>query len=598
MSYKSPSASTLAQNIQFLKEVKIVPMPREIDVPDTVSPDDNLSKEIAGQIKLYSGGGSNKTYYENLFMMRVALKLDATTTKDNIVYHVKKQQCRIFGIVCENGYILIPRCEVALFKSLRSWMFCSPSMKPDVVVFYHSVLHLFANLSTIQFQKQAFNLLKVVRSRGVPLLYIEEQSSTIMQTALCCAFRVVEHHRLLRSIGIETGELFGFAFPRQTEPNDTNTSNATVIGVPADQVDDDDQITEETDADTSIDCLENTSQQQPTNKKARKTTAPIKISVKWVVQHMVFRTTYEVVTYENVWRDLIAAVQRAKEMVQQLTSSPEINSSFLFKLTQHELNQIIETKLKSNKQIKQSKSLGWLQTDSLKKSQLPSAPSFVFELKSESQSDKSCIVKYFVNSTSELKFLLANQVLGTLDETNIQRFCMPLISVNGFYIFEQLLPPLTNLEAKHCNRYLCYEVRKSLQVMHSMNYAHLDVRLPNICYRRSTPDYIPVLIDYERVDFVYECSAHLYISSDLYPRNLTNIYIDYVQLFAMALGTNHGDFIASFVRAASQSKFNDTDLDNWFITFIELLSVDTKRITDIFTERSCTTSYSAPNFVF
>ena len=586
-SYLSPSASTLALNPQCL-DVKMVPMPNDIDVPDTVSPDDNLSKEIAGQIKRYSGGRSIKTYYENLFMMRVALKLDATTTKDNIVYHVKKQQCRIFGIVCENGYILIPRCEVALFKSLRSWKFCSPSMKPDVVIFYHSVTHLFP-INPSKFQKKAFNLLKDVRSRGIPLLYIEEQSSTIMQTALCCAFRVVEHHRLLRSIGIETGELFGFAFPRQTEPKDTNTSDATEMNVPDVEVDDDDQITEETEADTSIEDLENTPQ-QPRKKKAKPATAPIKISVKWVIEQMEFHTTYEAVKYEEVWIALITAVKSAKDMLLlNLKSSPNVNSSFLFKLTEQELQQIIKTNLVTptpfNQQLQQCNSLGWLKTDDLKIVQLPSAPSFVFQLASKSQLDKSCIVKSFVHSMPELKFLQANIALGNLDATNIQRFCMPIISVDKFHIFEQLLPPLTNHDAKPCMRYLCTEVRQSLQLMHSMKRAHLDVRLPNICYRKShiTGYYIPVLIDYERVDNANQCSAHLYVSRDLYPPNLKNIYIDYVQLFTMASSTK--GFISTFVNAALQSNFSSTALDNSFTAFIRNQPEDTKSLTEILATR-------------
>ena len=590
MSYLSPSASTQALNSQLLQNVKILPMPKEIDIGDTVSPGDDLNKVIAGQIKLYSGDESNKTYYENLFMMRVALKLDETTNNDNIVYYYrtvkKKKQCRIFGIVCMNGYILIPRCEVALFKSLRSWMFCSPSMKPDVVIFYHSVTHLFSIQNPSTFQKQAFNLLKDVRSRGIPLLYIEEQSSTIMQTALCCAFRVVEHHRLLRSIGIETVELFGFAFPRQTEPKDTNTSDASAIHIPDDQVDGDDQITKETtspdeDADTSVN---NISQQQ--SKKAKKATAPIKISVKWDIKEMVFRTTYEVVN-ENVWTALCTAVQNSKEMVQQLTSTPVLNSSFLFKLTQLELHEVIWATLVNptllNRHLHQCKILGWLKTDDLKIVQLPSATSFVFQLASKSQPDKSCIVKYFVHSMPENKFLRANLVLGNLDETGIQRFCTPIVSLYDFHIFEQLLPPLTNLDAKLCMRYLCMEVRQSLQLMHSMELAHLDVRLPNICYRKSTGYYIPVLIDYERVDNAKECSAHLYLSSYLYPPNLNNKYVDYVQLFAMASISEV--FISTFVNAALQSKFSSADLDNAFTAFIGNLPEDTKSITEIFTPR-------------
>ena len=60
-------------------------MPKEID---PVSPGDNLSKEIAGQIKRYSGGGSNKIYYENLFM-RITLFIIILLLKKKAVQHFR-----------------------------------------------------------------------------------------------------------------------------------------------------------------------------------------------------------------------------------------------------------------------------------------------------------------------------------------------------------------------------------------------------------------------------------------------------------------------------------------------------------------------------
>ena len=596
MSVVSPAASIMAQHSQFLELVKIYKMPMEIAIPCTESLHDDgmLNKEIAAQIKKYSGDKQNKTYYENLFLMRVAMHLDTSTAKGNIVYYYrtvrKKKQCRIFGIICNNGYILIPRCEVALFKSIRMWMFCSPSIKPDVVVFYHrAVTYLFQNMD--KFQKEAFKLLKKVRSQGIPLLYIEEQSSTIMQTALCCSLRVVEHHRLLRSIGIETGELFGFAFPRQTEPIDTNVTYATDIYISDDQVDDDDddQIAQENtsqddDADTSINEVECAT---TSSKKATKATAPIKISVKWVSEDMAFYTSYEAKTEENVWSDLIAAVESAKQMVLQL-SSWVINSFFFFKLSQQELD-LVKKKITSSLSKKRCGNWDWLKTaEELQIFQLPSAPSFVFQLKSNS-SDKSCIVKYFVHVLSEHKFIKANRILEDLDQTEIVRFCLPYIDIRSdFHFFEQLLPPLTTGEANCCIQSLCNEVHEALTIMHSMGLAHLDVRLPNICFRFITSKsiYVPVLIDYERAEGANDSLAQIYESSDLYPPMLKNKYTDYVQLFTMALGTKHR-FITSFVRRASQNGFNSTDLNTTFNAFIKLLQDDNAMsVTDILTQRT------------
>ena len=53
-------------------------------------------------------------------------------------------------------------------------------------------------------------------------------------------------------------------------------------------------------------------------------------------------------------------------------------------------------------------------------------------------------------------------------------------------------PPLTNPEAKLCIFELVGKLCKALEEIHKMGFFHLDVRLPNICFRQSGE---PVFID-------------------------------------------------------------------------------------------------------
>lgn len=233
-----------------------------------------------------------------------------------------------------------------------------------------------------------------MKREGIPLLYIEEQSSTIIQTAHCCALRLVEHQRLLRALDIESEELFGFAFPRQQEPQD-------VTAVKIEEEDDEDTNVQEDEVnddhlEDQVDgSLNESFTIQPATKKRRlnsTATAPIKVSVKWVTSDMRFDIKYEVLN-ENVWETVTKVVTDALKMLEPtylLSSHQKQSFPFLVKLTRHEINGI---KL-ILAQLKQQWCL--LEDENLEISQLPSAPSFVFQVKSQSLT-KSCIVKFFVD---------------------------------------------------------------------------------------------------------------------------------------------------------------------------------------------------------
>ena len=79
-------------------------------------------------------------------------------------------------------------------------------------------------------------------------------------------------------------------------------------------------------------------------------------------------------------------------------------------------------------------------------------------------------------------------------------------TISNAFIFPVLPhPPLTKPEAKLCICELVGKLCKALEEIHKMGFAHLDVRLPNICFRQSGE---AVFIDPDRIA-IAEADAHV-----------------------------------------------------------------------------------------
>lgn len=65
-----------------------------------------------------------------------------------------------------------------------------------------------------------------------------------------------------------------------------------------------------------------------------------------------------------------------------------------------------------------------------------------------------------------------------------------------FHVTHKYLPPLSYEKAKPCLLHLLLGVGDALHKLHSFGYAHLDVRLPNVCFVERNGKKYPVLIDF------------------------------------------------------------------------------------------------------
>ena len=97
-----------------------------------------------------------------------------------------------------------------------------------------------------------------------------------------------------------------------------------------------------------------------------------------------------------------------------------------------------------------------------------------------------------------------------------------------FHKFDAIQDPLTRDEAKSCLIRLLDGLRRALEELHSEDIAHLDVRLPNVCFKDQTV----ILIDLDMCGDAYRicsiCSFHHHTSDMYHTRHhLTNRQVDW-----------------------------------------------------------------------
>ena len=117
-----------------------------------------------------------------------------------------------------------------------------------------------------------------------------------------------------------------------------------------------------------------------------------------------------------------------------------------------------------------------------------------------------------------------------------------------FLEFPAAHPPLSASEARRCLVALLRSTKEAIDQFHSFNFAHLDIRLPNICFKydRTRKEAFAVLIDFERNKRNLSTKKIPEYNSCLYrPFNsgvsLTLEQYDFMQLGWMAVWILHFD---------------------------------------------------------
>ena len=104
------------------------------------------------------------------------------------------------------------------------------------------------------------------------------------------------------------------------------------------------------------------------------------------------------------------------------------------------------------------------------------------------------------------------------------------------FVFE-CLPQLSRYEAKGRIRVVLEAIKLAVDDLHSHNVAHLDIRLPNICFKSTSGgnDLVAILIDLERAKNKIKSILSESYSSCMYRTGWTLEDIDFLQVYWMAL---------------------------------------------------------------
>ena len=128
--------------------------------------------------------------------------------------------------------------------------------------------------------------------------------------------------------------------------------------------------------------------------------------------------------------------------------------------------------------------------------QLYSSISFVIKLQ-DTKDNTSLVLKSFSRRlTKDFISDIESDLREKLIKHSLLSSYMLEVSRTKFFVFEGL-HQLSRQHAKHCLIPFLDSVKTAIDELHQCGMAHLDIRLPNICFKKEGTNYTAVLIDLE-----------------------------------------------------------------------------------------------------
>ena len=481
------------------------------------------------------------------------LTQSSATTSSSTQSHTK---LKFKGAVLNSGLAVVCGRQVFPSNNLTTWL-ANSDMHPDVAIYPFTEMDNLTNTD-------ALKALNEMQRDLIPYVGIECCSGKkLLCTARQCAIKCIELLRLERAYGSCSSEFIGFVLPDLQKTSETDkiekgmaymlvgeqtpvlpdppaTSEVEGVGAtmfPEEQISSNDAMTGE---EKGIVGTSETSVAEGLAKKKLpqpKQNLAIKVTVTWNSEHLAFDVKYDVLKCNEVMSSINSVIQNQKQKNLNLSNG---QFSYFFKLTDEEL-EVVKGSICSS--LKLDKRYGQVLNDcnfDKPLEQFHSCFSFVFGLKGKE--GLGYIFKTFPRDTLRTSLedtediLRRYQVLsqlGLLDK--------PLLhEVIGFkhhrYFVYERLHQVSPDAAKQCLVELLEGVKTAIDNLHSCKFAHLDVRLPNVCLKVEPNDKATVmLIDLERSQCVTlsdQWNNTSYISC-MYKVGLSYQQIDYMQLYWM-----------------------------------------------------------------
>ena len=481
------------------------------------------------------------------------LTQSSATTSSSTQSHTK---LKFKGAVLNSGLAVVCGRQVFPSNNLTTWL-ANSDMHPDVAIYPFTEMDNLTNTD-------ALKALDEMQRDLIPYVGIECRSGKkLLCTARQCAIKCIELLRLERAYGSSSSEFIGFVLPDLQKTSETDkiekgmacmlvgeqtpvlpdppaTSEVEGVGAtmfPEEQTSSNDATTGE---EKGIVGTSETSVAKVLAKKKLpqpKQNLAIKVTVTWNSEHLAFDVKYDVLKCNEVMSSINSVIQSQKQKNLNLSNG---QFSYFFKLTDEEL-EVVKGSICSS--LKLDKRYGQVLNDcnfDKPLEQFHSCFSFVFGLKGKE--GLGYIFKTFPRDGLERSLEITEDTLrryqvlsqlGLLDKPLLHR-------VNGFkhhrYFVYERLHQISPDAAKQCLVELLEGVKTAIDNLHSCNFAHLDVRLPNVCLKVEPSDKATVmLIDLERSQCVTlsdKWNNACYISC-MYKVGLSYQQIDYVQLYWM-----------------------------------------------------------------
>ena len=141
-----------------------------------------------------------------------------------------------------------------------------------------------------------------------------------------------------------------------------------------------------------------------------------------------------------------------------------------------------------------------------------------------------------------------------------------------FLAFPAQLPPLRSRDVGECLSDFLHRTAEALKELHSLGYAHLDVRVPNICFYKNSNSYHVILIDVDRcreiivqdvTGYVGEMYKYTRSADPCVPETWTTEHLDWKQLGLLAVRVlteykySDEEIVTSFSKKSTRSPFTD-----------------------------------------
>ena len=481
------------------------------------------------------------------------LTQSSATTSSSTQSHTK---LKFKGAVLNSGLAVVCGCQVFPSNNLTTWL-ANSDMHPDVAIYPFTEMDNLTNTD-------ALKALNEMQHDLIPYVGIECCSGKkLLCTARQCAIKCIELLRLERAYGSSSSEFIGFVLPDLQKTSETDkiekgmacmlvgeqtpvlpdppaTSEVEGVGAtmfPEEQTSSNDATTGEekgivgTSEPSVAEVLAKKKLPQPKQNLA------IKVTVTWNSEHLAFDVKYDVLKCNEVMSSINSVIQSHKQKNLNLSNG---EFSYFFKLTDEEL-EVVKGSICSS--LKLDKRYGQVLNDcnfDKPLEQFHSCFSFVFGLKGKE--GLGYIFKTFPRDTLRTSLedtediLRRYQVLSQLGLLD-NRLLHEVIGFkhHRYFVYERL-HQISPDAAKQCLVELLEGVKTAIDNLHSCKFAHLDVRLPNVCLKVEPNDKATVmLIDLERSQCVTlsdQWNNTSYISC-MYKVGLSYQQIDYMQLYWM-----------------------------------------------------------------